>query len=65
MSPRSISIALVSGKSPQCWIGHRQQGATREIIEDIIERTDGIPLFVEEMTKAVVEARVERRRGSS
>jgi predicted ATPase len=24
--------------------------------QDIIERTDGIPLFVEEMTKAVVEA---------
>jgi class 3 adenylate cyclase/predicted ATPase len=27
---------------------------------DIIERTDGIPLFVEEMTKAVVEAGSER-----
>src|SRR6516162_1083690 len=24
--------------------------------QDIVERTDGIPLFVEEMTKAVVEA---------
>jgi class 3 adenylate cyclase/predicted ATPase len=29
-----------------------------EIIDEIIERTDGIPLFVEELTKAVVEARV-------
>jgi predicted ATPase len=29
-----------------------------QIIEEIIERTDGIPLFVEELTKAVVEARV-------
>jgi predicted ATPase/class 3 adenylate cyclase len=28
--------------------------------EDIIERTDGIPLFVEEMTKAVLEAGSER-----
>ena len=27
--------------------------------QDIIERTDGIPLFVEEMTKAVLEARSE------
>jgi predicted ATPase len=27
--------------------------------QDIIERTDGIPLFVEEMTKAVLEAEVE------
>ena len=26
------------------------------IREDIVERTDGIPLFVEEMTKAVLEA---------
>ena len=26
------------------------------IRRDIIERTDGIPLFVEEMTKAVLEA---------
>ena len=34
------------------------------IRQDIIERTDGIPLFVEEMTKAVLEAG-ERRRGAS
>jgi predicted ATPase len=30
------------------------------IRQDIIERTDGIPLFVEEMTKAVLESREER-----
>jgi class 3 adenylate cyclase/predicted ATPase len=30
------------------------------IRQDIIERTDGIPLFVEEMTKAVLEAENER-----
>ena len=29
------------------------------ICQDIIERTDGIPLFVEEMTKAVLEAESE------
>src|SRR5262249_9596300 len=28
--------------------------------QDIIERTDGIPLFVEEMTKAVLEAKSHR-----
>ena len=32
------------------------------IRQDIIERTDGIPLFVEEMTKAVLEAEKRRRR---
>ena len=30
------------------------------IREDIIERTDGIPLFVEEMTKAILEAGAEK-----
>jgi predicted ATPase len=28
----------------------------RSVRQDIIERTDGVPLFVEEMTKAVLEA---------
>src|SRR6516164_9867695 len=35
-------------------VGNRLLSAS--IRQDIIERTDGIPLFVEEMTKAVVEA---------
>ena len=30
-----------------------------DLIAEIVERTDGIPLFVEEMTKAVLEAEVE------
>ena len=32
--------------------------------QDIIERTDGIPLFVEEMTKAVLEAGERKRFGA-
>jgi class 3 adenylate cyclase/predicted ATPase len=35
-------------------IGNKQFSAN--VRQDIIERTDGIPLFVEEMTKAVLEA---------
>src|SRR5262249_50039857 len=31
-----------------------------DIRQNIIERSDGIPLFVEEMTKAVLEAESER-----
>ena len=31
-----------------------------DIRQNIIERSDGIPLFVEEMTKAVMEAESER-----
>jgi predicted ATPase/class 3 adenylate cyclase len=34
----------------------------QEVIAEIIERTDGVPLFVEEMTKAVLEAGAERGR---
>src|SRR5262245_35585356 len=38
-------------------VGNKQLPAN--IRHDIIERTDGIPLFVEEMTKAVLEAESE------
>jgi predicted ATPase/class 3 adenylate cyclase len=38
-------------------VGNKQLPAN--IRQDIIERTDGIPLFVEEMTKAVLEAEGE------
>jgi class 3 adenylate cyclase/predicted ATPase len=34
-----------------------------DVIAEIVERTDGVPLFVEEMTKAVLEAGAERGRG--
>jgi predicted ATPase len=36
----------------------RKNALPDDIVEEIIERTDGIPLFVEELTKAVVEASV-------
>jgi class 3 adenylate cyclase/predicted ATPase len=32
---------------------------TADIVAEIVERTDGVPLFVEEMTKAVLEAGTE------
>ena len=38
---------------------HGQQAAAENVRQDIIERTDGIPLFVEEITKAVLEAESE------
>jgi class 3 adenylate cyclase len=36
-----------------------------EIVEEIIERTDGVPLFLEEVTKVVVEAAVSRAAGGT
>jgi len=35
-----------------------------DVVDEIVERTDGVPLFVEELTKAVVEAGVDRGHGS-
>ena len=46
-------LALIEGV-----IGNKSLPAN--IRQDLIERTDGIPLFVEEMTKAVLEAESQR-----
>jgi class 3 adenylate cyclase len=32
------------------------EGLPDDVVEEILERTDGVPLFIEELTKAVVEA---------
>lgn len=37
----------------------------QDVIAEIVERTDGVPLFVEEMTKAVLEAGGERGRATA
>jgi predicted ATPase len=31
------------------------RGLPKEIMDQIIDRTDGIPLFIEELTKPVIE----------
>ena len=41
-------------------VGHRPLPAA--LRQDIVERTDGIPLFVEEMTKAVLKRRAKALR---
>jgi class 3 adenylate cyclase/tetratricopeptide (TPR) repeat protein len=33
-------------------------GVSREVVEEIVERTDGVPLFLEELTKAILESAV-------
>ena len=40
-----------------CLVGNKELPA--DVMAEIVERTDGIPLFVEEMTKAVLEAEGE------
>jgi class 3 adenylate cyclase/predicted ATPase len=51
LAPREVDAMIdhIAGKKP----------LTANIRQDVIERTDGIPLFVEEMTKAVLEAEGE------
>jgi class 3 adenylate cyclase/predicted ATPase len=37
----------------------------REMVEEIVERTDGVPLFIEELTKSVVEAGATEARSAA
>jgi class 3 adenylate cyclase/predicted ATPase len=46
---RSASAALVGRFGGS-------DGLPHNVVEEILERTDGVPLFIEELTKAVVEA---------
>ena len=46
---RREGAALVEGI-----VGNKE--LSQDIVEEIVERTDGVPLFVEELTKAVIEA---------
>jgi len=38
----------------------RRQGIADDVITQIVERTDGVPLFVEELTKSVLESGILR-----
>jgi len=51
---RAKMIAHVSGGKP----------LPKEIADQIIDRIDGVPLFVEELTKAVIERRAHGYRGA-
>jgi predicted ATPase len=52
------------GRSEGATLVHRLAGNLEalppDIVNEIVERTDGVPLFIEELTKAVVEAGADR-----
>jgi len=49
------------GRNEGATLVHGLAGALPpHIVDEIVERTDGVPLFVEELTKAVVEAGADR-----
>jgi class 3 adenylate cyclase/predicted ATPase len=56
------------GRSEGATLVHRLAGnlgaLLPDIVDEIVERTDGVPLFVEELTKAMVEAGADRGHAS-
>ena len=51
--------ARAAGAPGVCAIGRRRRGRARSIGETvaaIVAKTDGVPLFVEELTKSVIES---------
>jgi class 3 adenylate cyclase/predicted ATPase len=56
------------GRSEGATLVHRLAGnlgaLPPDVVDEIVERTDGVPLFVEELTKAVVEAGADREHAS-
>jgi len=50
---RTLLVEQIAGGKP----------LPREVVEEIANRTDGVPLFVEELTKSVIESGVLREEG--
>ena len=53
-------LARSEGADLVCSIAGNRTVLPLNVVNQIVERTDGIPLFVEELTKAVLEAGTER-----
>jgi class 3 adenylate cyclase/predicted ATPase len=53
-----LALGRLSRRQGAAVVGHLTGGKAlpAEVLERIVERTDGVPLFVEELTKAVLEA---------
>jgi class 3 adenylate cyclase/predicted ATPase len=57
----SLTLSRLGAREATAIISHLagKAGLPRDVMAEIVDRTDGIPLFVEEMTKAVLEAESE------
>ena len=57
-----LELGRLPMKDTQALIASIAQGTslTKAVVSEIVEKTDGIPLFVEELTKSVVELDFER-----
>jgi class 3 adenylate cyclase len=57
----SLTLGRIGKREAAAIVSSLTEGKTlsRNVMDEIVDRTDGIPLFVEEMTKAVLEAESE------
>jgi class 3 adenylate cyclase len=62
--PEVTTLALnrLGGRDGSALVGQLagDAGVSSELLAEIVERSDGVPLFIEELTKAVVEAATDR-----
>ncbi len=54
----TLSLSRLSQRERAILVGHVSGGRTLppELLQQIVDRTDGVPLFVEELTKSVLES---------
>jgi len=66
MRSRIFACAISARPTDRIVVAHISGGKALpdEVVDQIADRTDGVPLFVEELTKAVVEAGADRGYGS-
>ena len=57
----SLTLSRIGKRDAAAMVASLTEGKAlaRDVMDEIVDRTDGIPLFVEEMTKAVLEAESE------
>ncbi len=60
-----LTLSRLSQRERATLIGHITGGKTLppQLLDQIVDRTDGVPLFVEELTKAVLESEQVREAG--
>ena len=53
-----ITLNRLERPEVEALIGHQAKGKAvpREVVEHIVEKTDGVPLYVEELTKTILES---------
>lgn len=56
----TLSLNRLSRRETKAMIQHFAAGLTAEVLAELVSRTDGVPLFIEELTKSVLELQGSR-----